>query len=87
MDAELFRRYPGDSGLRGLAQAPRAGRWQTAVDAGEFMARHGMERREIELIAAAFVEGREAVEEMLKGHITHPVRALDGDRAADDVRV
>jgi hypothetical protein len=40
--------------------------WQTTIDAGEFMAKHGMKRGETELIAAAFVEGREAVDKMLR---------------------
>lgn len=65
MDAELLRRYPGDSGLRASASSARR-MWLTAVDAGNFMAGNGMARGETELIAAAFVKGREAVEEMLK---------------------
>ena len=63
MDAELFRRYPGDERLQADVSAARR-TWQAQMDASGFLAKHGMEN-EVQRTAAACVAGRDAAEKML----------------------
>ncbi len=63
MDSELFRRYPNDSKLRDIVAGVRH-RWQTEIDAGEFLAKYGFGGK-VYSAAAPFLHGKEAVAKML----------------------
>lgn len=63
VDSELLRRYPNDEQLRAVIASVRR-RWQTEIDAGQFLARHGLESG-VYSAAAPFLHGKEAVAKML----------------------
>jgi hypothetical protein len=77
MDAELFRRYPGDGRLRGDVAAARQ-QWQTRIDASRSLARHGIGDVKKSL-ADTFADGRDAVAALLE---TKPLSPAERSEAA-----
>jgi tetratricopeptide (TPR) repeat protein len=70
MDADLFRRYPDDHGLRADAGTARR-TWLAQIDASGFLTKQGM-ASEIQRAAAACIAGRDAAEKWLDAQSPSP---------------